>query len=297
MEHPLVSIISIHFNVEQETIEFIESCEQLSYPNLEVIIVDNGSNKPFKPNLKYDQIKLIRSEENLGFAGGNNLGLKGSKGEYIFFLNNDTLLPVDFVEPIVSFLKEHPKAGALSPKVLYSDRKTIQYAGSGSISNYTGRGQRVGKMQIDQGQFDYSCETELGHGSSFIVPRKVINDVGPMPEVYFLYYEEHDWCEQIKAKGYKIYYLGTSHIIHKESMTTGKESVLKTYYMARNRILYLRRNSQGLEYTLGILFLTLISVPKNTLIYLLKGKIDLCKAYIKGVLWHLGRLKLIENIK
>lgn len=289
MEYPLVTIISIHFNVEAETIEFIQSCENLTYPNLEIIIVDNGSTKPFILNSSSPHIYLKRSDQNLGFAGGNNFGFKQSKGDYIFFLNNDTLLGPDFIDPIVRFMIDHPDTGALSPKVLYADKKTIQYAGSMAINNYTGRGKRIGKMEIDNGQYDHLYETELGHGSAFIVPRKVIEDVGLMPELYFLYYEEHDWCEQIKASGYKIYYLGTSHIIHKESMTTGKESILKTYYMSRNRILYLRRNSRGIEYILSILFLAFISIPKNIIKYIAMGKMRLFRAYVRGVLWHFGK--------
>lgn len=287
--HPLVSIISIHFNVVKETQDFLESCSKLTYPNLEIIIVDNGSDIAFEQEINDKRVTLIRSEENTGFAGGNNIGFHASKGDYLFFLNNDTLLAPDFIQPIVAFLANNPEVGALSPKVLYPDGKTIQYAGSMAISTFTGRGRRIGKMELDEGQFDAVRETELGHGSAFIVPRRVIQDVGLMPELYFLYYEEHDWCERIKEKGYKIYYFGSSSIIHKESMTTGKESTLKTYYMARNRIIYMKRNSKGVSYIVGMVFLLLVSLPKNVLRYVFKGKMDLCKAYIKGYFWHLSK--------
>lgn len=291
-KNPLVSIITVHYNVDKETNEFINSCSALTYSNFEVIIVDNGSTDPFNYSGSDARFRILRSEANLGFAGGNNLGIRHSKGDYLFFLNNDTLLEPGFIEPIVDFLESHPEAGALSPKVIYADGRTIQYAGSGPINNYTGRGKRLGKMEIDHGQYDYVAETQLGHGSAFVVPKKVIDNVGPMPEAYFLYYEEHDWCEQIKSAGYKIYYFGTSKILHKESMTTGKESTLKTYYMARNRLLYLRRNSHGLQFLMGLMFVLCVALPNNTIRYVTSSKFDLCKAYLRGYWWHLNHIKL-----
>ena len=207
MRKPLVSIISINYNSLSDTIEFLESVDRLTYPELEIILVDNASRENPKEiiNRQFPKVHLIVSSENLGFAGGNNLGILASKGEYLLFLNNDTLLFPDFVETLVDFMQAHPDAGMASPKVLFPDGKTIQYAGTTRISEFTGRGDRLGLSEIDRGQYDRTYKTGLGHGAALIVPRKVVDEVGLMPELYFLYYEEHDWCEQIKRKGYSMY--------------------------------------------------------------------------------------------
>ncbi|MBK8292107.1 MAG: glycosyltransferase family 2 protein [Flammeovirgaceae bacterium] len=132
----------------------------------------------------------------------------------------------------------------------------------------------------------------MGHGAALIIPRKVVDLVGLMPEVYFLYYEEHDWCEIVKRADYKVYFLGVSKIIHKESVTTGSESPLKTYYMTRNRVIFMRRNFSGMPYLFGIIFFIFFSVPKNTISYLIKGKRKLLVSFYKGIFWNLTNFKV-----
>jgi GT2 family glycosyltransferase len=100
-----------------------------------------------------------------------------------------------------------------------------------------------------------------------------------------LYYEEMDWCEKIKSAGFKIRYIPSSVVYHKESMSTGKDSPLKIYYLNRNRILYARRNLKGLQLLTSILYLVLISIPKNTISFL--GDLKKLKAYYQSIIWNL----------
>jgi hypothetical protein len=290
MRTPLVSIVSINYNSLSDTLEFLESLTAITYTNYEVIIVDNASKVNPKETIakKYPNTEIIVSSTNLGFAGGNNLGISRAKGEYILLLNNDTLLQPHFLEPLVEFMESHPDAGMASPKVLYPDGKTVQYAGAQSLNVYTGRGKRIGLFDIDNGQYDKIYKTDLGHGAALIIPRKVIDEIGMMPELYFLYYEEHDWCEQVKRRGYNMYYIGTSTVIHKESISVGGgESYTKVYYMNRNRLLYMLRNSTGIPMILGVLFYLFIATPKNMGLYLLKGKFNLAKAILRGIRWNI----------
>src|SRR5258706_1619812 len=291
---PLVSIISINYNSLQDTLEFLESVHRLSYPAIEIILVDNASRENPKEiiQMKFPQDNFNRSGRNLGSGGCNNLGIVASKGQYLLFLNNDTLVVAGFIETLVEFMVDHPDAGMASPKVLFPDGKTIQYAGAIKISALTGRGKRLGLMESDNGEYDRTYKTDLGHGAAMIVPRDVMNRVGLLPEVYFLYYEEHDWCEQIKRHGYSMYYVGTTKILHKESVSTGgDESYLKVYFINRNRLLFMRRNSSGLPLMLGISFFFLISIPKKMSSYLLKGKFNLVKALWNGIYWNLTNFK------
>jgi GT2 family glycosyltransferase len=297
---PCVTIITINYNQAELTCELLASLEKTTYPNKEIIVVDNGSDENPEQVIKekFPAVQVIVSPENLGFAGGNNLGIVASKGNYLLFLNNDTEVDPGFLEPLVDMFEANPNAGAASSKILYHNSdETIQYAGSGSIDHFTGRSKRIGWMERDNGQYDDLRETNLAHGAAMMVPRAIINKVGMMPEFFFLYYEEVDWCESIKKAGYKIYYVPSSKVYHKESMSIGKESVLKTYYLTRNRLLYMRRNTSGLKKITWILFFLIFSIPKNALTFTLQRDMDRAKAFWKGLLWNLTHMDNGEKFK
>jgi GT2 family glycosyltransferase len=290
---PLISIITINYNQVHHTCALLESLRKISYPSIEVIVVDNHSAENPEKTIKenYPETILIMSPENLGFAGGNNLGINIAKGKYLLFINNDTEVDSGFLEPLVNFLEGNPQAGIISPKIIYyNSGETIQYVGCNKINPYTGRNTRIGYKEKDQGQHDALRETDLAHGAAMMVPRSVIDKVGVMPEIFFLYYEELDWCESIKNAGYKIYVVPASKIYHKESMSVGKNSTLKTYYMTRNRLLFMRRNTKGFTKISWILFFLAFSIPKNTASYLLKFDFAQLKAFWKGSIWNATHL-------
>ena len=287
---PLVSIITVNYKQTDVTLLLLESLRKSTYPNLEIIVVDNGSGQGIEPILKaqYPEAICITSPDNLGFAGGNNLGIEKSKGKYLFFINNDTEVEPGFLEPMVNLVENNPSIGLISPKIIYFDTdRLIQYAGSTGINPFTGRGEKIGSFVKDEGQYNTTYETGLGHGAAMLIPRSVIQKVGMMPDIFFLYYEEHDWCEAIKRAGYKVFYVGQSLVYHKESVSVGRTSTLKTFYMTRNRILFLRRNNTFLALTSSLLFFAFLTVPKNTLKYILKANWDHLKAFYKGIGWNL----------
>ncbi len=289
-DYPLVSIISINFNQPGVTAEMIESLRKVSYPNVEVIIVDNASSKGDVDKLKveYPEIILIKSTENLGFAGGNNLGIKQSKGEYILLLNNDTEVDPGFLEPLIDKFMNNPDIGAISPKIYFHHTPNmLQFTGISEINKYTTRSTGWGFGKMDEGQFDEDKESFFAHGAAMMVPRSVIKKVGMMAEIYFLYYEEMDWGQRIRNAAYKIFYVHNSKIFHKESVSTGKESPLKTYYMNRARIIYMRRNVGGFALIIAFAYQNFIAVPKNLIVYLLKGKMDLFQAYVRAIFWNI----------
>ena len=297
---PLISIITINYNNAEITGDFLESVVYLDYDNIEVIVVDNASKEDPSEKLKtvYPQVKIILSETNLGFAGGNNLGIKEAKGDYLFFVNNDTVLTKDIFKGLLEIFEKYPDAGVVSPKFHYYDSPgTVEYAGYNKVNTFTARNSMVGCKTHDFGQYDEIKTTNYAHGGAMMVPRKVVDEVGLMPELYFLYYEEFDWCEQIKRKGYKVYYQYKSLIYHKESMSVGKKSTLKTFYLNRNRILFMRRNVKGLSFLGFILYYTFITIPKNTFTFLYKREPQHLKAFWKGYLWNLSNynIKKLES--
>lgn len=292
MNQPRVSIISINYNQAQVTCELLESLRKVTYPDVEVIVVDNFSAEDPTEiiNKNFPEVKVIRSEKNLGFAGGNNLGIQASTGKYVLFLNNDTEVDPGFLEPLVNVFETNPQVGAASSKLIYHNSDgIIQYAGSSPINPFTGRSKRLGYLEKDNGQYDTVCETALAHGAAMMVPRRVIDEIGMMPEFFFLYYEEVDWCESIKAAGYKIYFIPQSKVYHKESMSVGKNSILKTYYITRNRLLFMRRRTKGAAKYFWLLFFIVVSFPKNTFSYLLLSQGHV-RAFWQALAWNMTHL-------
>jgi GT2 family glycosyltransferase len=268
----------------------MDSLRRITYPNIEVIVVDNASptDDPSVIEARYPEVKLIRSDVNLGYAGGNNLGIKHSKGEYLLFLNTDTEVEPGFLEPLVQLFEENPAAGIASPKIIfYGTDNLIQYAGSTGINPWTGRSKGIGSMEKDNGQHDVARVTALADGAAMMVPRKVVEQVGLMPELYFLYYEELDWCEMIKRAGYTCHYVASSTIYHKESISVGKFSVLKTYYMNRNRLLFIRRNVKGWPFWTSTFIFLMAAIPKKALGFSMRREWKHLLALGRGLWWNL----------
>jgi GT2 family glycosyltransferase len=291
--YPLVSIITINYNHSDVTAECLDSLRKVTYPNFEVIVIDNASPNDNPAFLKDDYPEIIYKElpENLGFAGGNNVGIKDCKGDYILLLNNDTEVEPDFLEPLVRKCEENPNIGGVSPKIYYHHTpEMLQFAGFTEIHHVTVRNHAVGFNQMDKRQFEKDSLTYFVHGAAMLIPRKVIEEVGMMADIYFLYYEELDWGYRIRQAGYELYYVHDSLIHHKESISTGFYSPLQVYYLNRSRILYMRRNIKGWKFIVSSLYLIFISIPKNYTTFFLKRKKGLLKAYHQAIMWHLKNL-------
>lgn len=288
--YPLVSLITVNYNQSDVTCALLESLNRISYPNLEVIVVDNHSTED-NPNIikqRYPHIVFIQNPINYGFAAGNNYGLMRARGEYVLLLNNDIEVPTDFLEPLVDLLEKNPDIGAVSPKIkFYYQPDTIQYAGYTPIDKVTMRNTAIGYWEKDKGQYNDERETAYAHGAAMLVPMRVVKEIGLMSYIFFLYYEEADWCARINKAGYKIFYSGRSYVLHKESVSTGKMSSLKIYYQNRNRIVFMRRSLMGRSYHIALLYQLFIAIPKNAFKFLFKGKIGYFLAYYKAIGWHM----------
>lgn len=287
----LTSIITVNFHQTEVTIALLTSISKAyNAKNVEVIIVDNGADKNqeliFHPH--FDNIKYIQSKVNLGFAGGNNLGLKKAKGDYIFLLNNDTEIPAGCVEAMVDAMETNQKIGLLSPLLLYYDQKDlIQYAGYTTMNYLTARNENIGSFEKNTGQYDNkNYETGFCHGAAMMCRKADLLKAGLMEEAYFLYYEELDWCEKFKNIGKQIWFTGNTYVYHKESISVGKESAIKTYFMTRNRMLFIRKNTGWLNTILFSIYYTLLACPKAALNLILKKRLDLAKWTFKGLFWN-----------
>jgi GT2 family glycosyltransferase len=295
---PLVSIITVNFNQAKVTCELLESIQNSNYRNIEVIVVDNASKIDPTEIIKssYPETRVITSSENLGFAGGNNLGIAQAKGEFLFFVNNDTVFTPDLISVVLEEFQKDPDIGVVSPKIrFYQHPDVIQYAGYTPINPYTARNSTIGYLKKDLGQFDRPGATHYAHGAAMMVKRDVIEKVGRMPENFFLYYEELDWCEQIKRAGFKIHFQPKAVIYHKESISVGKASPLKTYYLTRNRVLFMRRNFGTGKFLFFLTFFILCTAPKNIFSFLTNWEKEHIKAFLRALIWNFQRKKIYGN--
>ena len=282
----LLSIITINYNGLKDTCELIDTLP-LNDETIEVIVVDNASTQDEATEIerRYPQVKVIRNDKNLGFAGGNNLGIQAAHGKYLFFINNDAILPQpSAISHLLTRLESSDKIGMVCPKIRFTwGKQLIQYAGYTPLSKITLRNKSIGFGEQDNGQYDTPHPTPYAHGAAMMVKREVIEQVGMMPECYFLYYEELDWSMMIRRTGYEIWYEPACTVFHKESQTTGQQSPLKTYYIIRNRLLFAQRNIDGSEKYLTYIYLICIVAVRDVLKYLCKGQINMAKAVMKGI--------------
>ena len=279
-----ISIITINYNGLKDTCELIESIPFKD--NLEVIVVDNASQQDEASIIqnKYPQVKVIRSEHNLGFAGGNNLGIKEAKGKYIFLVNNDTVFKEFNLRPLTERLESSSKIGVVCPKIRFAwGNNPIQFTGYTPLSKITIRNQAIGFGEDDHGQYNTAHRTPYAHGAAMLVKREAFEKVGLMPECYFLYYEELDWSMMFTRAGYEIWYEPACTIYHKESQSTGQNSPLRTYYITRNRLLLVKRNWHGLYKWLAYIYLTCVVATKDLLKFAIQGKWSLSKAVCRGI--------------
>ncbi|MDB5115992.1 MAG: glycosyl transferase [Mucilaginibacter sp.] len=297
----LTSIITVNFNQPAVTVEFLRSVkENTQNENIEVILVDNGSKEDHRVKFEraFPGLIYIRSEKNLGFAGGNNLGIEYAKGDFLLFLNNDTEITENLISELSNELENNPAIGLISPLILYfHHQEIIQYAGFTAMNYITCRNSDIGNLDTNEGQYNNdSRETAFCHGAAMMCRRADLQTVGLMDENYFLYYEELDWCEKFRKAGKKIWFTGHTKIFHKESISVGKESSIKTYFMTRNRMLFIRRNTGLLNTLLFTLYYITIACPKQILLYMKYGRRDLIKWVFNGVLWNFTHSKKSSDL-
>lgn len=228
-------------------------------------------------------MKVVQNINN-GFAGGNNAGLNVAGGDYLFFINNDTYITKPILEALVRRLDDQQNGG-VSPMLKYHQcTNTIQFAGFTPLTPITLRNRMIGEGEPDNGQYSTPHETAYLHGAAMMIRRDVLQRVGPMSEVFFLFYEEIDWSIRIRRAGYRLWYEPASVIYHKESMTAQRGTPLREFYMSRARMLFARRNLSGRNQTLSCLYISLIATPKKAIVHLLHGRVSLAIAVLKGVI-------------
>jgi len=256
MDH--ISIILVNYNSGELTKMCLRSLQHIKAKNFDysIIIVDNASQKPLKlpKSLQANYINIIRSESNLGFSGGNNLGVTYAAEhydpDYICLLNNDTTVDPNFLTHLHNSLRHENSGGMVSPKIYFakgfeyhqeayskSELGNIIWYGGGAIDWPNLIAFHRGVDEVDRGQLNKTTKTDFCTGCCILISREILETVGMLDDKLFLYYEDVDLSVRTKKKGFKLLYCPDSFIWHHNAGSSGGSgSSLHTYYQTRNRI-------------------------------------------------------------
>lgn len=252
MKNPAVSVILVNFNGFKDTVECIKSLKQINYDNYNIIVVDNGSTlKPHEKELQYifDNSYYIKTNENLGFSGGNNVGITAAinnAAEYILLLNNDTVVTSQFLNILVDEAKRRDNKAIITGKIYYYANQREIWYGGGWYDFKKGIGCHERNHMIDEKNQSPSVRSiSFATGCMMLIPVQLINDIGLLDESFFLYAEDTEYCLRALKNKNKIYFCENAIIYHKVSRSTTKMSTPALYYMIRNSIRVAKKYSNS----------------------------------------------------
>lgn len=278
----LVYVLILNWNGWQDTVECVESCYKLTYPDYRIIIVDNGSTDDSESILKasFPDIELLQSGANLGFSGGNNVGIRYALehgADYIWLLNNDAVVAPDSLSELLKVAESDVRIGITGSKLYYySDPNRIAFAG-GFWKESPLYPLHRGVDETDHRQYDVVEDVDFITGCSLLIKSTIISDVGEMCPDFFLYWEDIDWNASASECGWRTVYVPSSCVWHKVSASTNALQGMKTYYSVRNRLLFLKRHRRSL------LLSAFFRAVMICLRYALKGQIRTAMLYFKGL--------------
>jgi GT2 family glycosyltransferase len=245
-----VAIVILNWNRRDDTLACLASLRGLRWERWSAIVVDNGSSDGTAAAVRerYPEAEVIECGENLGFAEGNNVGVRRaleSDADYVFLLNNDTIVEPTLLQALVGEAEKRPDAGALCPLIYYDEgRDLIWYAGA-MFDPRRGRNRRhFGYRENDSGRYHEVREITHATGAAMLVPRRVVEEVGILDPDLFLQVEDVDWSLRIAAAGYRIFFVPSGRVWHRVSVSSGGEHVPCTaYYVTRNTLEVARRHA------------------------------------------------------
>ncbi len=288
-----VAIILVNWNGFEDSKKCLVSLKELNYESFKVFLVDNGSENDEGKKLKslFPEIELIQSEKNLGFTGGNNLGIKKAVDmgfSHVLLLNNDTEVDSGFLLEMMSTYGSDPSVGMVQPMIVFmKDPSTIWSAGgewkpSFSRAITLGDRKKINSYSIDQ--------TDLGWatGCAILISSEVITKIGLLDDQFFMYFEDVDWSIRVRNEGYRILLSPKALVFHEagaSSKKQGKEGALSPkvfYYHCRNQFYIIRRYSQGFSRVLSLAYHSLRFISWIAY-FCLRGRFQKCKSTYQGI--------------
>ena len=240
---PLVSTVILNWNGKKYLADCLTSLINQKYSNLEIILVDNGSRDDSVEFVKkrFLQVKIIENEENLGFAGGNNVGIKSAEGKYIFLLNNDTKTDENCLKNLVEAAESNEKIGMAAPKIVsFENPSVIDSAGVNIYFDGMSRGK--GRKETDKGQYNEVQEILLPSGCAALYRKKMLDEIGLFDENFFAYCEDTDLGLRARLAGWKAVLSPQAVVYHHYSGTVGRYSEIKAFLVERNHFWVVFKN-------------------------------------------------------
>ncbi|GIV66484.1 MAG: glycosyl transferase [Bellilinea sp.] len=305
MGEPLVGVIILNTNRKEDTLACLSSLQQCQYSNLIVWVLDNSSTDGSVEAIRneYPHTRIIQLTENKGYAGNNNVGISTALeagADWIFVLNEDTILESHSISNLIQFGISNSKAGILGPLVYHFDEPfTVQSAGG--IITKGWQAIHIGQNEQDQGQFSQPAQVDWISGCAIMVRRKVIEQIGGIDERYFYYWEETEWCIRSRSVGWQVWVVPQAKIWHKGVQRNYQPSPNVTYYAARNRLLTLSKHHAPLADRLSVNFSLLRTLLAWSLLPRWRNKKFHRNALLQGMLDfysnHLGARRKIKMLE
>src|SRR5262245_5163030 len=224
---PSISIIVLNWNGRDLTLDCLRSLEAVTTPNVRTIVVDNASSDGSSDAVRQrygTRTTLIENAHNLGFAAGNNVGIRRALddgADFILLLNNDTVVAPDFVEFLLKPMLTTPDIGITAPKIYYAEPKNQIWFAGGELSMWRGIARHTGIRETDRGQYDTEHDIDYASGCAFLIRRAVLEKIGDLDPGYGAYFEDADFCMRARRAGYRIRYIPAAHVWHRISASTG----------------------------------------------------------------------------
>lgn len=258
-KQPSVAIIIVNYNGIEDTIECIKSLNKINYCNYKAFVIENGSSKkPSKDQIDYlkEHAVYMESSENLGFSGGNNIGIRKAlemRFDYVLLLNNDTTVEPDFLNILIDAATEKTDVGIVGGKIAFYSNPSHLWYGGGYLNKKYGGGSHERWNELNPEDTGEIREVTFITGCLMLIPTEVMKKVGLLSEEYFLYAEDTDFCYKVIQAGYKLWFCENTLIYHKVSASTGATSAMTQYYMVRN-VLHLTKKYRTDYHTVNARF-------------------------------------------
>lgn len=278
MRKPKVSVVLLNWNGRDDTLACLDSLKQSDYPDLEIVIVDQGSQDGLAGCIRRDEpgVKLILNDENMGFAGGNNQGIRWgleNGADYILLLNNDTVVDEKCIGEMVRAVEDHSAVGAVGPKIYFHLEPDRIWSVGGAIDFGENVGRMLGHRCINNGQFDQAAEVDFISGCAVMVRREAIEKVGLLSEEFNpAYYEDADWGMRLRAAGYASMIVPSARVWHKASRSTGGDyNPVSKYLMGHHAVVFMKKYARWYQWIKWFVF-AVLSLPFLYVVRVSQGK-------------------------
>jgi GT2 family glycosyltransferase len=251
---PSVAVVVLNWNGTDDTIECLDSLVHMEYPRCEIVVVDNGSRPSPRRCIteRYPTVTYLETPMNLGYAGGNNVGIRYAVArghDYVFVLNNDTIVERDVLERAIAVAETDASIGVVGVKIIAWDDPARVWVAYGQVTYRQGLVRLIGYYRPDDGAFDRQCDVEWVPGTAMLLRRQALDEVGLFDETFFAYHEDVDWCTMAREKGFRVVFAPQPRIYHKGHRSSGGKGYVtpRQYLAGRNMVLYVRKHGTRLQ--------------------------------------------------